>query len=193
LWLSVQIRATVYEYVFCGSVVKVQSHRRPRYDQQQQLGTIPLPSPLKCPWRTPLSLVRACDQIHYEATSIAYSNCEFDLTTYSYLEASISGPNCFFIELITVKRSFAQWYIKAYNSEHIDMPTLKLFPSLRHLRVHGHFESTYVDETGLIIYPDIDRDMLFGYARAFFGRPGLEIEVVDADDRISRSRQVLTL
>jgi hypothetical protein len=30
-------------------------------------------------------------------------------------------------------------------------------------------------------------------ARAFFGRPGLEVEIVDAEDRKSRSRQVLVL
>jgi hypothetical protein len=57
----------------------------------------------------------------------------------------MSGPSRFCIELITIKRSSDQWYIKAYNSGDIDMAMFKLFPSLWGLKVHGHFESTYVD------------------------------------------------
>jgi hypothetical protein len=191
--LPEKLRATIYRHVFRGGVIKVQSHYRPQYDQQQEVGTLPPLPPLEGPWRTALSLLGVCDQIHHEAKAIAYTNCEFDLTSYSYPETSMSGGNCFLIELITIKRSSAQWYIKAYNSEHIDMPMFKLFPSLRRLKVHEHFESTYVDEIGFLQHPEIDHGLLLKSARAFFGRPGLEVEIVDAEDRKSRSRQVLVL
>jgi hypothetical protein len=193
LRLPAKLRVIIYRRVFGGSAVKVQSKYRPRYDQQQQVGTLLILSPIKVPWGIALSLLGACDQNYHEAKAIAYSKCGFDLTTYSYPETSISGPKCFCTERITIKRSSAQWYIKAYNSGGIDMPMFKLFPSLRRLKVHRHFESTYVDESGLIIYPEIDRSMLLRCARAFFGQPGLETEVVDAEDGLSRSRQVLTL
>ncbi|KAF2833552.1 hypothetical protein CC86DRAFT_400176 [Ophiobolus disseminans] len=79
LRLPAELRNRIYEFTFLGTGVKIQSlvprSRNPRWMRQNLISNLESQSA----WRTALSLLGSCRQIHHEALSISYEACMFDV------------------------------------------------------------------------------------------------------------------